>query len=225
MKTIKLTQGKEALVDDEDYHFFSKFKWQASFDPRYDLWYATSSVGIMHRMITRASEDRHVDHIDKNGLNNQKHNLRICTISQNQMNRKTSSGTSRYKGVYWNNTIKQWQTEITHNHVRFRLGCTQSENEAARRYNDKAKQLFGEFALLNTLLELDRFYPDSYIPRTPTKTSQYKGVYFEKSKKKWAACIHSGGKKIKIGRFSSEEQAFHALLDYKNGLMLTPHPI
>lgn len=97
MKLIPLTQGKFALVDDDDFEYLNQFKWLAHlFGKNY---YADSgSKGLMHRFIMKAEKADIIDHKDRNSLNNQKTNLRKCTRSQNNANRK-SAGINKYLGV------------------------------------------------------------------------------------------------------------------------------
>lgn len=125
MKEIKLSQicknnGKYvALVDDEDYEALNSFRWCAY--KHGNTFYAARSIMSngkkstirMHQMILRGTG---IDHIDGNGLNNQKSNLRFCTKSENAMNmRKHKNTTSIYKGVYFNKHAKKWQADITIN--------------------------------------------------------------------------------------------------------------
>src|SRR5690348_9141568 len=94
MKTIALTHGLEAKVDDEDFERLSQFKWYAAKNKH--LWYARRGVYIgdgemrmlgMHRFIMNAVPGQVVDHRDGNTLNNQKSNLRFCTYTQNNVNK------------------------------------------------------------------------------------------------------------------------------------------
>jgi len=93
-----------------------------------------------------------VDHIDGNRANNNSSNLRWCTPQQNCFNKsKTSSVTSsKYKGVYKKND-GTFQSHIMHNYKKFHLGTYTDEKDAALAYNEKAKELFGEFSKLNFL--------------------------------------------------------------------------
>lgn len=159
MKRIALSGkngiGKYALVDDEDYDNLITHKWAVS-----NMGYATRLVyskeksgvkrQLMHRLIMDSPTNLQIDHIDNNTLNNQKSNLRPSTQAQNCWNRKiSSSNTSGYKGVTFIKRIDRWQADIYHNYRRYRLGSYLTKEEAAQAYNTKAKELFGEFALLN----------------------------------------------------------------------------
>jgi hypothetical protein len=155
MKEIKLTRGLIALVDDEDYDYLNQFKWNANKSRDTKSFYATRYPGIkMHRVIMNTPDNLEVDHIDHNGLNNQRCNLRNCTRSQNHMN-KNPKGDSKYLGVSWDKSKNKWRTFIqtrqTSDHRRKTLysGTFLTENEAAVAYNNKAKEFFGEFANLN----------------------------------------------------------------------------
>ena len=104
----------------------------------------------MHRVINDTPKILGTDHIDGNPLNNQKSNLRNATKSQNGMNRKSNrNSSSKYKGISWNKQNKKWRGEIQKNKKRYGLGYFKSEIEAARAYNKKALELFGEYARLN----------------------------------------------------------------------------
>lgn len=150
MKEIKLTQGKVALVDDWEYETLSDYLWHA--DLKGKVYYAvrTNPRAYMHHLLLPAISGYQVDHVDRNGLNNQKHNLRYCTYEQNQMNRRIQSGgTSRYKGVSWDKHKCKWEVNIRRKPRSVFLGYFKSEKEAALAYNCAALQYFGEFARLN----------------------------------------------------------------------------
>jgi len=149
MKEIQLSRGMVTLVDDEDYEFLNQWKW--SVYQRRNIFYAYRNIYIknkitcviMHRLITDAPKGKEVDHIDHDGLNNQKSNLRICTHSQNLKNR-SSSGKSKYLGVY-----RQYGKYIMACIAHKRIGSFKTEVAAARAYDEVAKELYGEFANLN----------------------------------------------------------------------------
>lgn len=160
MKQIQLTQGKVALVDDEDYKWLSKFKWYAYYNRYSGHWYAARSVGptgkqitvFMHREILAATHGVLVDHKDGNGLNNHRYNLRLATTAQNQHNRgKPRNNTSGYKGVVWNKLYEKWQAQIGIGGRQKNLGYFVNLEDAARAYNVAALEHFGEFAKLNEI--------------------------------------------------------------------------
>ena len=106
----------------------------------------------MHREILglRYGDGKQVDHIDGNGLNNQKSNVRICTRSQNAFNRKLVSSNSGRKGVTWHKTVGMWEAQIRKDGKNIYLGCFQDKENAATAYDIAAEKMFGEFALLNS---------------------------------------------------------------------------
>ena len=158
MKEIPLTQGKHALVDDEDYEWLSKHKWYYSGDgyahrhpPRDGKPLKTER---MHVSIIGKIDGLEVDHIDGNGLNNQRNNLRHVTKSQNQHNGKShENSSSKYKGVSLHSQVHRWWARITADGKVKSLGCYNSEAEAAKVYNEAAKKYYGEYARLNIIEE------------------------------------------------------------------------
>lgn len=152
MKKIKLTQNKYALVDDEDYEYLNQFKWY--YNGRYAARRepgVNNKMQLMHRVILKPG-DNLTDHINGNGIDNRKCNLRIATHSENIRNTQKQKGcTSKYKGVYWNKTDKIWRAKIFFNKKRIHLGSYDKEIDAAKAYNNKAKELYGQFARLNII--------------------------------------------------------------------------
>lgn len=156
---IKLTQGHITIIDDEDYAIIAGYKWNAYIRSNKLLW-ATATIRIrgknasvrMHRLITKATKDQDVDHINGNGLDNRKINLRFCTKSQNNFNRgPKASNTSGYKGVSFKNQYKKWVAQIQINGKKKHIGYFNDPKEAAKAYNIKALELFGEFARINII--------------------------------------------------------------------------
>lgn len=148
MKRIELSQNKYALVDDEDYEYINQWKWY------YHKGYAVRNQNkkqiSMHRVITNCFGDIDIDHINRNRADNRKSNLRICNDSLNQANTsKKTTNTSGYKGVSWNKQANKWTAQITVNNSRIHLGYFDNKETAARKYDEKAKQYFGEYATLN----------------------------------------------------------------------------
>lgn len=156
MKEIPLTQGYKALVDDIDYNRLNQFLWQVIIKENYSPYaYRTDRTNgketiYMHREILQC--DLKVDHRDGNGLNNQRYNLREATSQQNSFNitKRSKTTSSAYKGVCWNRQNKQWQSYIYFN-KKIHLGYFEDEIDAAIAYNNKAIELFGEFAKLNII--------------------------------------------------------------------------
>jgi len=104
----------------------------------------------MHRMIMHAPKHLCCDHIDHNGLNNRKSNLRLCTNAQNTHNQRIRpNGTSKYKGVSWHRPNNKWVARIAFKRKRMHIGIFDNQMEAAMAYDDKAIELFGEFACVN----------------------------------------------------------------------------
>jgi len=157
MKIIPLTQGKEALVDDEDYdRLMTMGSWFAHFNnvAGNGYWYAETRSGSdhvkMHRVILHAPDNKIVDHIDGNGLNNQKSNLRLATQSQNQANSKLrEDNTSGLKGVSYKHRISKWAAKISYQGEESHLGYFEDKIKAAEAYDRAAKRLHGEYARLN----------------------------------------------------------------------------
>lgn len=158
MKSIPLTQGLVALVDDEDYAQVCEFKWYAA---RYKhLVYAQREIRRpdgsrttlkLHNVIMPPKGGLRADHRDGNGLNCRKNNLRYASNLQNGSNKRktTSKRTSLFKGVYWASDRNKWRAAIRVSGKLINLGQFDSEADAARYYDEAAKNYFGEFAHLN----------------------------------------------------------------------------
>ncbi len=161
MRELKLSNGFIVFVDDEDYEWLSQYKWQIG-KRRHTCYVYRNGRTIngvkqhspyMHREIMSKYHDvgyMDVDHIDNNGLNNCKNNLRLCTRTQNHGNRRVQTGfTSKYKGVGWHKTTNRWRAYIQINGKYVHLGMFNDERLAALAYNNAAINHFGEFAKLN----------------------------------------------------------------------------
>ena len=105
----------------------------------------------MHTLILQTPKGMCSDHINGDGLDNRRCNLRICTYAENAHNRNkyVRQKASIYKGVCWHNTMRKWMPSITICGKRIYLGFFESEVEAAKSYNEAAKKYYGEFAKLN----------------------------------------------------------------------------
>ena len=161
-REIPLTQGRVALVDDADYEWLSQWKWC------YAAGYAVRSIRNpdgkprqkhikMHRLIAGAKDGEWVDHRNLNTLDNQRHNLRCCTITESQRNRGKQvnqvrtkynrAPASQYKGVFKGDNA--WRVRICVNGKRINIGSFTSELEAALAYDEAARLHHGEFANTN----------------------------------------------------------------------------
>lgn len=141
--------GKFSIVDDSVSHTVRTKRWYLDKDG-----YAYTEINgkrvSQHRLITNAPTGMDVDHINHDKLDNRLENLRVCTRSQNLANMLPSKkGTSRYKGVRWDESRGKWLARISVNNKMKHLGRYYSEIDAARAYNKAAIRLRGEFALVN----------------------------------------------------------------------------
>lgn len=148
---IPLTQGKFAKVDAEDYRQLSQYKWCACKAKK--IFYACRTekrhTVFMHRMIMHAPKHLYCDHKDHNGLNNRKNNLRLCTPAQNVYSKRPQKdASSKYKGVSWHKQSNKWKVSIRFQGKLHHLGAFDNQIKAAMAYDDKAAELFREFAWL-----------------------------------------------------------------------------
>lgn len=165
-KLIPLTQGKFAIVDEEDYELISKFKWRAhnvrkEHGP--DRWYALCTVHLgmisgkqvqsyihLHRLIMHPPKGMDTDHIDRNGLNCRRSNMRICTRTQNNQSGHPHCNTSsQFKGVSWHRRSKRWVVHLTCNKRLVYNDSFVNEIEAAHAYDRAVIKYCDEFAYTN----------------------------------------------------------------------------
>lgn len=153
MKKIITKEGKEVLVDDEDFEYLSEFDWGMAKDyPRTTI---QNTSYYLHKMVMGVSSDSLVDHVDGNTLNNQKSNLRKCSKLENSRNRKLSKrNKSGYKGVTWYSRNEKWRASISVNNKVLWLGLFVNPVDAAIAYDLAAKRYYGEFAKTNKDLGL-----------------------------------------------------------------------
>lgn len=155
MPTIKVPLSKTnkvALVDLDDVQKIVGIRWYIHAQ-KCGLFYAGTNIKgktiHMHRLIVGAKKGQYVDHINGDGLDNRRENLRFCTSQQNSCNKKKARGTSKYKGVSYHKQTRKWRAYITYKRERIYLGCYLTQEDAARRYNSAALKYHGEFAKLN----------------------------------------------------------------------------
>ena len=156
VKTIQLTQGQVALVDDKNYNWLNQHKWSA--DKRVIkgriFWYARRKEGkrkvYMHREIAAVAGIAEIDHRDGDGLNNQEENLRPAQHAQNACNRRKADGcTSKSKGVSWDSRRSKWRAYIAPNGHQKHLGYFDDEIAATKAHDAAATSAFGQFARTN----------------------------------------------------------------------------
>lgn len=155
MEEIPLSKDKVAIVDKDDFFELIKYKWY--FNKGYaarDLWLGDKKKKtlLMHRTLMKTPNGYDTDHINQNKLDNRKSNLRICTRSQNSVNKGLQKNNkSGYKGVHFFKQTKRWMATIYINKKRVHLGYFSKAEEAAKVYNKALKEHYGSFALLNKI--------------------------------------------------------------------------
>ena len=159
MIRIPLTGGRVAIIDDADAHL-AAHRWRA-WHPKHacpDRWYAVRTrsrtdgdeMVFLHREVLYVPDGMEVDHVDRDGLNCRRDNLRAATHAQNLHNRgRQKNSRSGLKGVHWARRERKWVAQIAVNGRRVFLGYHATAEEAARAYDAMAKDLHGEFAHLN----------------------------------------------------------------------------
>ena len=159
MKEIPLTRWQVALCDDEDFDSLVQHSWYAHWSKTSQCFYAISRINgklvRMHRWLFGLTQGKEIDHVDGNGINNQRLNLRLCSRSQNMANtRLRVNNTSGYKGVDLHQCTGKWRALIQVQHKRIHIGLFCSATEAALAYDKVASQYFGQFASTNYSLGL-----------------------------------------------------------------------
>jgi hypothetical protein len=153
IRHIPLSQGRYAIVDTDDYDRLMRHKWHACRSGRHRTYYARRTtrdgrVILMHREIARPPKGRVVDHINGNGLDNRKGNLRVCTQAENALNsRRQARAKSKYRGV----TVRgdKYEARIKYKGKTYCLGRFNTALEAAHARDQKALDLYGQYAWLN----------------------------------------------------------------------------
>lgn len=155
---IPLTKNYYLIIDEKDFNLVSKHKWRADDRHKKCTVYAITDLHInkkrttisVHRLIMKPLKTKQVDHVNGNGLDNRRCNLRVCTHSQNQMNKRPKLNSEhKFKGIFWIQKISKWKSSIYVNGKGLHLGLFSSEIKAAKAYDKSAKKHFKEFAKLN----------------------------------------------------------------------------
>ncbi len=171
VKRIPLGEGFYAYVDAADYEWLSRWDWHLH--GGYAVRSEKGKRVYMHRQIMQPPKGMVVDHTNGNKADNTRDNLDICTQQENTHNRSKRNGaSSRFRGVNYNRRSRRWTVRITFKGKRLFLGYFTDEEEAARAYDRKAVELFGESAKLNFPEE----WPVRKIRRLHAKQSSRKAT-------------------------------------------------
>ncbi len=230
VQRIPLTNGSDfARVDDVDYAFLMQWRWRRNnkgYAVRDEIINGKRVTFNMHRIILNAQRGQYVDHIDNDTLNNCRANLRLCTQSQNQANRrKHRNNTSGYKGV--TRRGDRWHARIEVRGRVIHLGYHDSAERASRVYDHAAMRFFGAYArtnhpngehieyyerLLDQILAHQQpklpFVRKPAPPPVPRRKSAHRGVYWERGR--WRATIYRNGHRYHLGYFTNEGAAAQA---------------
>lgn len=152
MKTIPLTKGKFAMVDDWNYDWLMQRHWHLAAN-RYAARRDGKKITYMHRLILNVPDGIDVDHINHNELDNREENLRMATTGENCRNQRLQKRSKTgFKGVDWVGGYYGWRARIKLFKKQRLVGRFQSKEEAARAYDEAAIRLHGEFALTNAAM-------------------------------------------------------------------------
>lgn len=145
-RTLPITRGLRVLLDEADFVKLAQYRWCALMRDGvpYAARFVKGKALTMHRVIAEPPEGFHVDHINHDTLDNRRCNLRVCTKTENLRNRRSHRGVSKYIGVSRTKQGK-WRTGIQRSYV----ATFETQEEAARAYDAKAREIYGEFANLN----------------------------------------------------------------------------
>jgi hypothetical protein len=218
--SISLTQGKTALIDEEDFLAVSQYKW-AAINAQGGRWYAMAYHSyeggkqrqlLLHRFIMQPPDDVLVDHINGNGLDCRRSNMREATHTQNMRNRRknTAPSSSRFKGVCFK--ANRWEVSINTDDGPHYIDRFEDEEEAAHAYDSAARHFHGAFARLNFPDE----EPRPYVPRDDAPGANnlhgYRGVaqHTRRTYKQWQARIHYDKRNHSLGYFDTAEEAARA---------------
>lgn len=164
MKTIKLygklAKNRFAIIDDDKEELINKYRWTVKEDSNnsYAKCYDKKRCIAMHRLILGITDSSiQVDHINHDGLDNRIENLRICSANENQFN-QSKQKRKEFKGVYLKYITRtkkiRWGSQIKYRGTKYYLGTYDTELDAAKAYDKKAEELFGEFACTNKSMGL-----------------------------------------------------------------------
>ena len=160
---IPLSRGLVSIIDAKNWDLVKDKKFHARYDKKAKKFYGQTCKKVrvegkihsyytqLHRLIMGLTDPSiQCDHKNNDGLDNREQNLRVASNSQNCANCKKQEGrSSKYKGVYWRANRNHWVAQVVCDGKRYHLKCHKDEEAAARAYDKKALEVFGEFAKLN----------------------------------------------------------------------------
>jgi hypothetical protein len=164
-RRIPLTQGRFAIVDPGDYESLTRHKWRLCKTKGKNVVYAERGVRraggkysrvLMHRELVQPPDGYVIDHVNGDGLDNRRANLRPATVAQNAWNAGKRNPRSGYKGVCLAKDKGLWRAAIVCNGQRKHLGYFRDKRDAAKAYDRAARKYHGSFAVLN--------FPKSFVP-------------------------------------------------------------
>lgn len=219
--------AKTVLIDDEDYDLIKRIKWNIAHDDEDDVYYARGRVKKkdlgkynqsyvrMHRIIMNAPRDKQVDHVNHNGLDNRKENLRLSDQKQNSANmRLAKDSTTGFKGVTYQKKKKLYKVRLRVNYKLIYGGMHKNIYKAALMYNELAKKHFGEFACLNQLTneQIEEAKKEMPMRILSSNKTGYRGVCIREntSDNIYVATLRIDGKNKNLGYFSTPEMAAKA---------------
>lgn len=217
-REIQLTNGGVTFVDDEDFEWLSQWRWSAICERRYvarsvyDKGTKRVKITYIHRLILDPPEGMTTDHIDRDGFNNTRKNLRVATQGQNNRNRRVM-GSSGYKGVMAMGKSGGWSVVFGSGQSAIRVGAFYDITAAARAYDAYAAMYGDEFTIRNfphetplTIAEVEaiRLQQHRLRPAKARMTSQYRGVSYYPTRRTWRAAIKHNGTEYPLGYFKTE---------------------
>ena len=166
---IPLTKGKVAIVDEADAEMLSRYRWcylNVGYAARHERIDGKDRTILMHRFLLGASPEQLVDHINGNGLDNRRENIRLCTKADNQRNqRRNSKNTTGYKGVSFDKARGKYIASIQVLGTQIHLGRFSTAEEASKAYEEAASRYHGEFAYAHSA---------SYVPAVPSDGQRFR---------------------------------------------------
>jgi hypothetical protein len=218
-KLIQLTQGKVAIVNDDDFERLNKFRWY--FCKRYAvrdvIVNGKKETIYMHRLVTEAPDDLEVDHINGDGIDNRKENLRLCTHAENSRNRgRAKHNTSGHKGVWFSKQSNRFIAETRLNGKKIHVGSFKTAEEASEAYKAKALEVHGDFANIKNEIVSVNPVRDELKDLVPERNNDaksntgYFGVNKSNCANRFYVKITFNGECIKIGSFLSLYKAVEA---------------